>query len=68
MKSSVIASISGAATLLRSLRDWLRRERLRHKQVCELTRMAQLDNHMLRDIGVSRDDVRYALHQLRRRE
>jgi uncharacterized protein YjiS (DUF1127 family) len=65
--SSTIAPIGSAATLFRSLRDWLRYKRLRRTQICELTRMAELDNYLLRDIGVSRDDIRYALHQLRRR-
>ena len=67
MRSTVsIASFRGAATLFERVREWLRREYERHAQIRDLTRMAQLDNHLLRDIGVNRDDVRYALHQLRR--
>lgn len=40
--------------LRRLIRSWLAKRNLR--------RLEQLDDYLLKDIGLSRDDVRYALH------
>lgn len=51
-QAQVSGSIAGTGIVERLLRNWLARKAVR--------RLAQLDDHLLHDIGANRDDVLWA--------
>ena len=61
------APLRGPADLLRAgLARWSDARR-RQIEIHQLTHLSKLEDRVLRDIGLSRDDVDYELHRLQRR-